>query len=863
MIPVKLNIRNFLSYRENVPTLDFTGLHVACLCGDNGHGKSALLDAITWCLWGTARGSVQDELVSFGADEARVELDFSARDGHFRAIRSRRRGGGRRRQGATDLQLLALGDGGEISQVVSGNSVRETQARVRQLVGMDYDTFVNSALLLQGRSDEFTNKTPTERKTVLASVLGLEAYDRYQSRSREELADKRGELDRLTGSLARLEADLATLGNPEQALEEALRRLAAVEERLDREGKETEELRVKVNRFQGLSVEMAECQRRRTLLEGDLNRVQASLEGLETRVNSLRALVARTDEIRAGQVRLEETKGRLTALESARLEFDGLQHERASLTNAIQVESMRLEAEVNQLQRKIADDLHPLADSRPALEAELEEGRRRLGELAHSQLDVAEMRSNLQSISEKVGEAQSLASRYQAEGEQLGEKLRLLRASDPEQTVCPLCLTPLANDGCQRLIESYELEIQDKRELYRSNRSHLQALEKHQTELEADLKGRERSLLQEVLRLQEGVARAEARLDAAKVAGSTLEQAKAEIATLRDTIAREDFASDSRRRLSLLEKEISGLGYDQETHSQVLQAVRTLEPVTQLVAQLESASAQLPLEEEAHRHNIELRERMTAELAAITRQVSEAEALIAGMPEMEVTLKQKLEVLAALDSERQEALAERGMLQGRVDRKQELAREVAQTRERLEETREALGIYQELTAAFGRQGIQAMLIETVVPQLEEESNTLLGRMTDNRMHVKLETQRERRSGSGEPIETLEINVSDELGTRSYEMYSGGEAFRVNLALRIALSRVLCQRTGAPLPTLFIDEGFGTQDASGRERILDVIGAIGDDFDKIIVITHLDELKDMFPVRIEVQKDANGSTFWLS
>ncbi len=156
-----------------------------------------------------------------------------------------------------------------------------------------------------------------------------------------------------------------------------------------------------------------------------------------------------------------------------------------------------------------------------------------------------------------------------------------------------------------------------------------------------------------------------------------------------------------------------------------------------------------------------------------------------------------------------------------------------------------------------------MLIETVVPRLEEEANILLGRMTDNRMHVKLETQRERRSGKGDPIETLAINVSDELGPRSYEMYSGGEAFRVNLALRIALSKVLAQRMGAPLPTLFIDVGFGTQDAAGRERILDVISAIQADFDKIIVITHLEDLKEMFPVRIEVQKDKDGSTFWLN
>ena len=63
--------------------------------------------------------------------------------------------------------------------------------------------------------------------------------------------------------------------------------------------------------------------------------------------------------------------------------------------------------------------------------------------------------------------------------------------------------------------------------------------------------------------------------------------------------------------------------------------------------------------------------------------------------------------------------------------------------------------------------------------------------------------------------------------------------------------------------MFIDEGFGTQDAAGRERILDVIGAIEGDFEKIIVITHLDDMKDMFPVRIEVQKDGDGSTFWIS
>ena len=66
MIPLRLSVRNFMCYRDNVPTLDFESLHVACLCGENGHGKSALLDAITWALWGSARASQQHELIHQG-----------------------------------------------------------------------------------------------------------------------------------------------------------------------------------------------------------------------------------------------------------------------------------------------------------------------------------------------------------------------------------------------------------------------------------------------------------------------------------------------------------------------------------------------------------------------------------------------------------------------------------------------------------------------------------------------------------------------------------------------------------------------------------------------------------------------------
>ena len=149
-----------------------------------------------------------------------------------------------------------------------------------------------------------------------------------------------------------------------------------------------------------------------------------------------------------------------------------------------------------------------------------------------------------------------------------------------------------------------------------------------------------------------------------------------------------------------------------------------------------------------------------------------------------------------------------------------------------------------------------MIIEAAVPEIEQIANTLLGKMTGGRMNLRFDTQRELKSG--DVRETLDIKLSDELGTRNYELYSGGETFRVNFAIRIALSKLLARRSGAQLQTIVIDEGFGTQDTVGRERLIEAINAIQDDFKRVLVITHIEEMKDAFPTRINVVKTADGS-----
>jgi exonuclease SbcC len=152
-----------------------------------------------------------------------------------------------------------------------------------------------------------------------------------------------------------------------------------------------------------------------------------------------------------------------------------------------------------------------------------------------------------------------------------------------------------------------------------------------------------------------------------------------------------------------------------------------------------------------------------------------------------------------------------------------------------------------------------LLIEQALPELESQANQILDRMSDGTMSVRFETQKEYKDKNRPDLkETLDIVISDGAGTRDYEMFSGGEAFRVNFAIRLALSRVLAQRAGARLQTLVVDEGFGSQDTQGRQRLIEAINLVRKDFSKILIITHMEELKEAFPTRIEVEKGPHGS-----
>ncbi|MBX6341455.1 MAG: SMC family ATPase, partial [Thermomicrobiaceae bacterium] len=229
MIPTYLSVRNFMCYREPVE-LDLRGIRVACLSGDNGAGKSALLDSITWALWGKARVNSDRDLLALGETEMEVTFGFLLNDQEFRVTRRRTR------RGAGPLMLELQVRDGDAWRSLSGATVRETQQAIDNLLRIDYDTFINSAFILQGRADEFTTRTPANRKQVLGEILNLSDYDRFEELARRELRRREQQLHDIEADLVEIDGRLAELPRHEAEVEALSQELLALGDQAEARG---------------------------------------------------------------------------------------------------------------------------------------------------------------------------------------------------------------------------------------------------------------------------------------------------------------------------------------------------------------------------------------------------------------------------------------------------------------------------------------------------------------------------------------------------------------------------------------------------------------------------------------------------
>ncbi|MFN2177268.1 MAG: AAA family ATPase [Anaerolineales bacterium] len=864
MIPIKLSLSGFLSYKEPAE-LDFRGFDLACIAGPNGAGKSSLLDALTWVLFGVARRK-DDSLINTSSDTAAVELVFLYEGNVYRVQRSKKI----LKTAMLEFQIMQIEPGKihpetgiSLQEFVSGpwkplteRTLRETQARIQETLRMDYDTFINASFFLQGRADQFAQQRPAERKRILGSILGLDIWELYRQRAAERRKTFEVEISGIDGHLSEIEAELAQ----EETRKQKLRALQAELERIKTEREALDEMVKNLRQIQAALDEqgrwVAELSRQHQAGEARLGTLEKRLYERTEERDGFKKILSKEERIQSDHAEWLRLKDELDNWDQVAERFREWEARRIEPQAEIQTERARLEQELKNLIESHAQ-VQKADSERAALEADLQKNRSSLEKLEGELERGNRLDADLQALQVEVAEARAENPRLKAEMDELHQRITQLKAS--ESPDCPLCGQPLSEKEKSELIAELEKKGKEKGDRYRANKELLGDVERRLTDLQAEIGGIS-GLETELRKLGQIGAQISSRMESlAGVADDWLKKGKPRLLEVKSTLEYETFASEARSRLAQINIELKSIGYDAAAHDRIRQAEKDARSIQSDLLALERSKASLaPIEREISEMETQISsmrveiDRMSREYQKAAEAYAVAQEQAPDLPTAEANLRDLRERENILRQEVGGARQAVLVLDDLRSRRSEFEAQRQQYAELVQQ-------YRGLERAFGPQGVPALLIEQALPQIESKANSILERLGGD-MSVSFITQEAYKDKKREDLrETLEIQIRDASGPRDYELFSGGEAFRINFAVRLALSEILAQRAGSRLQTLIIDEGFGSQDALGRQRLLEAINAVRPDFSKILVITHIDELKEAFPTRIEVQKTHLGST----
>ncbi|MCK4299552.1 MAG: SMC family ATPase, partial [Planctomycetes bacterium] len=700
MIPLKLQLRNFMCYRE-LDSLDFSGIHLACLAGDNGHGKSALLDAITWALWGKARAKRDDELIRLGQTEMEVEFEFALGENRYRVIRKRDSRG----RGRSSLELQVRDD--DLFRPLTEPTIRKTQARINRILRMDYETFINSAFLLQGRADEFTTKAPGERKRILGDILGLSLYDQYEELAKERAKARKSEVEQIVAQIREMERELERKPEYEEELKQAQAdvenlntTLRGAEEELRKLREEWKELDLKRAQIEELSARLAQGKR-------ELAEIEEQMMACEERLAEYEAVIKDQKLIEEGFAALTAARQLHETLNEKLAQLVKLNERKGQLEAAIAEAKHALTLEQRLCSEKVGE-LSALAQELETLETEL--ARIRV-ELEHLDQREGEREAKQQETGELSNEKASLKTQNEqlkGEMDSLKEKNKLLQAAEAH---CPLCGQGLSEGDRVRLEEQFTSEMAESDALYQANQAKIEELAARSRALEQEIEAIGRELATKGA-LQKQEATLEKSLTEAKGAAEELVKQREKLAELDGRLTHEKYAEAEHAELAELLGQIEGLGYDPGAHQEVR---RDLELLSRFEADKARLQAALDRVDEERASLERLRKNKARWQETLAADLAKKEALaqeLTRLPELATQLEGKSKEVDELRGKEARARQVLGAARQKLDYCEYLTREREKKLKERRQVAEEKAIYDELRLAFGKKGLQAMIIES-------------------------------------------------------------------------------------------------------------------------------------------------------
>lgn len=895
MIPQKLHIKNFLSYGPNLQTIDFSHYSLICLSGKNGHGKSALLDAMTWALWGQARkttgtAKADQGLLRLGQTQMLVIFDFIFGGKEYRIRREYMETYGK------PVNVLEFGMiDPETHNLIplTDKTIRTTQEKIEQTLRLDFDSFSNSAFLRQGSSNEFSKKSPKDRKQILATILGLDQYEVIRKLALEKvkeaynkktvllaLQEKRTQelltQETLNIQLTQLEAEMLNFSAIEKTLAQQHAQLAHHRTVYDEKQKQYHNLSFQVQQLNDHATVQKKQLAELFAQWRSINKQKQSLHNihhLEQEKNKTIAAIAQHQKL--FQENLEHQKTILTFTQQLNSIEQQYKDEHTQKNHILQLELERLHAEHKNIQSKATTTEQHIAQLKQEdslITTQITAHQKQLSDTPQN-TDLTQSETQLEKRKAAYQHFVSLGNWINSELNSLINKEKLVHEDNPS---CPLCEQNLS--AARRKFLKHNFKKQESFLAHRLQRlkriipklkeiliaQHTQITKDkehihHAIQLKtkiADLQATHTKTTEQIAQLTAAATQINSEITQHATLVSYKQQEINTHNNTTPTINNHQYNVLLQQK-QLLEQQLRAHIYREDDYKKDQEYLKTIELQLTSYDLLQKDIAQ----QEIRKNNISklcitLKE-IKATLQATTTKRTELGDLSAQLHTLLEQEKNFEGQCTELKNKKELLLHSKGSIENQHKHLTKIQQEFEQEQHNIAQLDAIMDDYQTIATATGKDGIQALLIEEAIPEIEQEANFLLSRLTNNQAQIFIESLRDLKKGGTK--ETLDIKISDQVGIRPYELFSGGEAFRIDFALRIAISKLLARRSGTALQTLIIDEGFGSQDEEGLSHIMDALHKIQDDFSKIIIVSHLPTMKDQFPVQFVIEKGVQGST----
>ena len=815
MIIKRIKVENFATYKN--AELDFSRLgSTISVFGSTGAGKTTFfVDAITIALYGRAYGQLERkfarQVIPRWASRSRIEVDFEAYDGSmYRIIRILRK------DKNPDVFLYKINEQGQIEKLIA-SQVTAVEREVIKLIGLDFTTFINTIVVRQGRVAELISRDldRSERRKIFLKAFNID-FTPHKERARKLYHEARRELDKVIFEIERVKEEIQREPEVKSSIVQLELKLREVNDRI----KKLQENKLGIEeQIDVLQDKKFEIERKLVELKGVYNlleKCEGELQYVTSELSHLEEFVKKKDVL--------EKKCELLSQQLSFLE-----------------ELFTLEQEANVITRNISH-LEQMIVDRDSLVNRIEMTKKRISQLKEeiSRLEVelkryADLKNKLNSIEMEI-------SRLEGYYGFIEDSISVLKDRMKAEIRCPVCNTPLTRERAEEAISHLNEEISrvkkrvdqlkmDRRSIIFEIESLGDVKEKlKQKEIELSSQTSDLKNLTERL---EGVNSILAKISEEQI---RLESIKSEFSKLSS-------------RFSLLYGVVLRIG---SVEDRLLKVKREYEELHRKLIEIGEASGKI---EGLLNRKAEL-ENQIKELKLKINEYPKIEELQSELEKLTLKLNSLSKKLEDVNLQLQSESRIKGSIEAQLNQYMTLLREISELKKKLsdlevkrDELERKVEAYRFLyQSIFHEKGLPLMLLKTYIERVEEWADNYISKFLPGKS-IRIEATED----------AVSIIVYDEATIRDLTTYSGGETVLLGFAIRLGIAKALAERAGVVPRFLIIDEGFGPLSREFREELLKTLNELQRDYSYIVVISHVDEVRDSpyFESQVHIYKDENG------